>query len=62
MALCPPVAERRLTNSERRLRRITAEEPEQERRGILEFFREEEPERSDEDAPLAREGDDDTAA
>jgi hypothetical protein len=43
------------------LRRITAEEPEQERRGILEFFHEEEQERPDEDAPLAREGDD-TAA
>jgi len=55
------MAKRRLTNSERRLRRITAEEPEQERRGILEFFREDEQEHLDEDAPLAREGDD-TAA
>jgi hypothetical protein len=55
------MSERRLTNSERRLRRITAEEPEQGQRGILEVFREEEQEHPDEDAPLAREGDD-TAA
>ena len=55
------MAERRLTNSERRLRRITAEEPEQGQRGILELFREEEPERLDEDAPLVRESDE-TAA
>lgn len=54
------MSERRLTNSERRLRRITAEEPEQER-GILEVFHEDEQEQRDEDAPLARE-DDDTAA
>ena len=53
----PPVAERRLTNSERRLRRVTASEPEQARRGILELFREQEPEEIDEDAPLVREGD-----
>jgi hypothetical protein len=52
------MSERRLTNSERRLQRIAAEEPEQERRGILELFREEELEPSDEDAPLAREPDD----
>lgn len=52
------MSERRLTNSERRLRRITAEEPEQEQRGILEVFREDEAEQPDEDAPLAREGDD----
>ena len=58
----PPVAERRLTNSERRLRRVTAEEPEQERRGIFELFHEEEPEQPDEDAPLARASDDDSAA
>jgi hypothetical protein len=57
----PPVAERRLTNSERRLRRITAEEPESAQRGILELFGEEEPEELDEDAPLAREGDDSAA-
>jgi hypothetical protein len=56
------MAERRLTNSERRLRRVTVEEPEQEPRGILELFREEEPEQPDEDAPLARGNDDDTAA
>jgi len=56
------MTERRPTNSERRLRRITAEEPEQQRRrGILEVFRKEEQEQPDEDAPLAREGDD-TAA
>jgi hypothetical protein len=55
------MAERRLTNSERRLRRITAEEPEQERRGIFELFREDEPEQPDADAPLAREPDDDAA-
>ena len=56
------MSERRLTNSERRLRRVTTEEPEQGRRGILELFSEEEQERPDEDAPLARESDDDTAA
>ena len=56
------MAERRLTNSERRLRRATVEEPEQERRGILELFREDEPEQLDEDAPLSREGDSDDAA
>ncbi len=55
------MAERRLTNSERRLRRITAEEPEQEQHGILELFHEEQDEQRDEDAPLAR-ADDDTAA
>jgi hypothetical protein len=55
------VSERRLTNSERRLRRITAEEQEQAQRGILELFGEEEKEQPDEDAPLAREPDD-TAA
>ena len=59
--LCDLVAERRLTNSERRLRRITAEEPEQGQRGILELFRDEEPERLDEDAPLVREGDEPVA-
>ena len=51
------MTERRLTNSERRLRRITAEEPEQDERGILELFHEQEPEELDADAPLAREGD-----
>jgi hypothetical protein len=55
------VAERRLTNSERRLRRIIAEEPESGQRGILEVFPEPEPERPDEDAPLAREPDDSAA-
>jgi hypothetical protein len=58
----PPVAERRLTNSERRLRRITAEEPEQGQRGIFELFRDDEQEQADEDAPLSREPDDDAAA
>ena len=56
------MSERRLTNSERRLLRITADEPEQERRGILELFREDEQERLDEDAPLARADDGDDAA
>jgi hypothetical protein len=55
------MSERRLTNSERRLRRIAAEEPEQGQRGILELFPEPEPERPDEDAPLAREPDDPAA-
>jgi len=52
------VSERRPTKSELRLRRLTVEEPEQGRRGIFELFHEEEPEQADEDAPLAREGDD----
>jgi hypothetical protein len=56
------MTERRTTNSERRLRRITAEEPEQGRRGIYELFSEEEQEQPAEDAPLARQPDDDTAA
>jgi hypothetical protein len=55
------MSERRLTNSERRLRRIIAEEPEQGERGVFELFGDEEQEQLDEDAPLAREGDD-TAA
>jgi hypothetical protein len=47
------MAERRPTNSELRLRRLTAEETEPaEPRGIFEIFAEEEP--ADEDAPLAR--------
>ena len=54
----PLVSERRPTKSELRLRRLTVEEPEQGRRGIFELFHEEEPEQADEDAPLAREGDD----
>ena len=49
------MAERRPTNSELRLRRLTAEEPDSERRGILEIFPEGEP--ADEDAPLARDED-----
>ena len=48
--------ERRSTNSERRLRRLTTEEPETEPRGILEIFTEDEP--ADEDAALTRETDD----
>jgi hypothetical protein len=46
--------ERRPTNSELRLRRLTEEEAEseQEPRGILEIFSDGEP--ADEDAPLAR--------
>jgi hypothetical protein len=56
------MSERRLTNSERRLRRITTEEPEQGQRGILELFPEQEREQPDEDAPLGREDDEDTGA
>jgi hypothetical protein len=55
------MTERRPTKSELRLRRITADEPEQGPRGIFELFRDEDQEHSDEDAPLARE-DDDSAA
>jgi len=51
------MAERRPTNSELRLRRLTAEETESTPRGILEYFAEaEEPE--DADAALTRESDD----
>jgi hypothetical protein len=46
------MAERRTTNSELRLRRLTAEEGDSEPRGILEIFPAEEP--VDEDAALAR--------
>jgi hypothetical protein len=46
------MAERRSTNSELRLRRLTAEEPDSGPRGILEIFADDE--QSDEDAPLAR--------
>jgi hypothetical protein len=46
------MAERRPTNSELRLRRLTAEEADVEPRGILEIFSE--GEAADEDAPLAR--------
>jgi hypothetical protein len=48
------MAERRPSNSELRLRRLTKEEPAQPR-GILEFFSDAEP--ADEDAPLARDDD-----
>ena len=47
--------ERRPTNSELRLRRLTEEEPEPARRGILELFPESEP--ADADAALARDDD-----
>jgi len=47
------MAERRPTNSELRLRRLTKEEPDPEPRGILEIFRDDD-EPADEDAPLAR--------
>jgi hypothetical protein len=50
------MAERRPTNSELRLRRLTAEDSESEPRGILEIFADGEP--ADEDAPLARDEDD----
>jgi hypothetical protein len=46
------MAERRPSNSELRLRRLTAEELDSEPRGILEIFAE--GEQADEDAPLAR--------
>ena len=46
------MTERRPSNSERRLRRLTEEEPDSEPRGILELFHDDE--RADEDAPLAR--------
>ncbi|HZT84498.1 MAG TPA: hypothetical protein VE984_03650 [Gaiellaceae bacterium] len=46
------MAERRPTNSELRLRRLAAEELEPESRGILEIF--DDAEAADEDAPLAR--------
>jgi len=51
-----PGKKRGPTNSELRLRRLTAEEPDPEARGILEIFSDSEP--ADEDAPLAREPDD----
>lgn len=56
------MAERRLTKSELRLRRAIVEEPERGQRGIFELFHEDEQEQADEDAPLARQNDDDTAA
>jgi hypothetical protein len=46
------MAERRPTNSELRLRRLTEEEPDSGPRGILEIFAD--AEQVDEDAPLAR--------
>jgi hypothetical protein len=46
------MTERRPTNSELRLRRLTEEELDSEPRGILEIFGEDE--QADEDAPLAR--------
>ena len=47
------MSERRPTNSELRLRRLTEDEVDSEPRGILEIFGEDE--QADEDAPLARE-------
>ena len=49
------MAERRPTNSELRLRRLTTEELADEPRGILEIFAEDDS--ADEDAPLARDDD-----
>ena len=46
------MTERKPTNSELRLRRLTEEELDSEPRGILEIFAEDE--QADEDAPLAR--------
>ena len=45
------MAERKPTNSELRLRRLTEEEPDSDPRGILEIFGDDP---ADEDAPLAR--------
>jgi hypothetical protein len=50
------MAERRPTNSELRLRRLTAEETDPKPRGILEIFADEP---ADEDAALARDEDHD---
>jgi hypothetical protein len=50
------MAERRPTNSELRLRRLTAEDSDSDPRGILEIFHDDEP--ADEDAALTRETDD----
>ena len=52
-----PGKKRRPTNSELRLRRLTAEETDPTPRGILEIFSEPEP--ADEDAALARDEDHD---
>jgi hypothetical protein len=49
------MTERRPSNSELRLRRLTTEELDSEPRGILEIFAEDE--QADEDAPLARDDD-----
>jgi len=51
------MAERRPTNSELRLRRLTAEEPDPAPRGILEIFPVDEP--ADEDAALTRDAEPD---
>jgi hypothetical protein len=51
------MAERRPTNSELRLRRLTADEPEPRTPGILELFPERD-EADDADAALSREADD----
>ena len=53
----PGKKKRRPTNSELRLRRLTAEETEPTPRGILEIFAEADP--ADEDAALARDDDHD---
>ena len=50
------MTERRPSNSELRLRRLTTEELDSQPRGILEIFAEDE--QADEDAPLARDDDD----
>jgi hypothetical protein len=54
------MGERRPTNSELRLRRVTAQEPDTEKRGILEVF-DEGDEPSDEDAALVRDADENDA-
>ncbi|HEX6952226.1 MAG TPA: hypothetical protein VF124_05500 [Gaiellaceae bacterium] len=50
------MTERRPSNSELRLRRLTTEELDSQPRGILEIFAEDE--QADEDAQLARDDDD----
>ena len=52
----PPVAERRPSNSELRLKQLAAEERDPAPRGILEIFDDEDARAAD--APLAREDDD----
>lgn len=54
------MSERRPSNSELRLQRLSKEDAEVPERGILELFDDVAEEPSDEDAPLARDVDDST--